>query len=326
MAKVLVVVEVLDGVSKKASLSAVSCGRAIAEQTSGSFDVLVVGHGASKVAGELGGYGAGKVRVADDAKLAGYVGERYAPTVSAAGAGYDVVTFVANAFGKDLAPRVAARLSAGYASDVVRVDVAGGKLTYRRPVYAGNALASMEVTTPVQVVSVRQADFPAAAPTGGASPIETVAVQMQASAERVEFLGFDEVKSTRPDLAEAKIVVSGGRALKSSDNFKAVLEPLVDALGAAMGASRAACDAGYVSNDLQVGQTGKVVAPQLYVAVGISGAIQHLAGMKNSKTIVAINKDPDAPIFQVADYGLVADLFNVVPPLAEAVRKLRAEG
>jgi electron transfer flavoprotein alpha subunit len=182
----------------------------------------------------------------------------------------------------------------------------------------------VEVTTPIQLVSVRQSEFEQAAAAGGTSPIEELAAVADPAASKVEFISLEQVKSSRPELAEAKTVVSGGRALKSSENFKTVLEPLVDAFGAAMGASRAACDAGYVPNDLQVGQTGKVVAPRLYVAVGISGAIQHLAGMKGSKYIVAVNKDKEAPIAQVADYFLVADLFKAVPELTEAVKKAKA--
>ena len=326
MSKVLVVAEILNGALKKTTLSAITFARTAAQGTSGSFDILAIGKGAAGAAKDLAGFGAGSVLVADDEYFAGYVGERYSPTVAAASKGYDVVVVTASVFGKDLAPRVAAKLGAGYASDISRVEANGGKLTYKRPMYAGNAIATMEITSPVQVVSVRQAEFEAAAPSGGASATSNVAVEKQASADRVEFISLEEVKSERPELTEAKVVVSGGRSLKSSENFKTVLEPLVDAMGAAMGASRAACDAGYVPNNLQVGQTGKVVAPRLYVAVGISGAIQHLAGMKNSKTIVAINKDPEAPIFQVADYGLVADLFKAVPELTDAVKKVRAEG
>jgi electron transfer flavoprotein alpha subunit len=322
MSKILVVAEVSAGKLKKTTLSAVGFARAAGLP----FDVLVLGQGVGAAAEELRAYGAGAVKVADGAALANYVGEAFAPTVSEAAKGYSVVAVTASSFGKDLAPRVAARLGAGLASDISGVENAGGALTYKRPMYAGNALATMQITTPVQVVSVRQSEFEAAAPSGGSSPVEAVAVAPAPLAGRVEFVSFDEVKSARPELAEAKVVVSGGRSLKSAEGFKTVLEPLVDVMGAAMGASRAAVDAGYVPNDLQVGQTGKVVAPKLYIAVGISGAIQHIAGMKNSKVIVAINKDAEAPIFQLADYGLVADLYKAVPELTEAVKKIRAEG
>lgn len=328
MAKILVVAEISGGILKKSTLSAITFARTVAQATGGSFDIVAIGKGAANVAHELAGYGAGNVLVADDDYVANYVGERFSPTVAtvARTGGYDVVAMTATVFGKDLAPRVAARLGAGLASDISRVEAVGGKLVYKRPMYAGNVIATMSIHTPVQVVTVRQSEFQPASPSGGQSAIQNVAVEKNPVADRVEFLSFEQIKSSRPELTEAKIVVSGGRGLKSAENFKTVLEPLVDALGAAMGASRAACDAGYVPNDLQVGQTGKVVAPQLYIAVGISGAIQHLAGMKNSKVIVAINKDPEAPIFQVADYGLVADLFKAVPELTEAIKKLRAEG
>ncbi len=329
MAKILVVAELGSGALKKTTHSAITFARTAAQGTGGSFDILAIGRGAEVAASVLGTFGAGSVLIAEDPYVADYVGERYSPTVAsvAKSGGYDVVVITASAFGKDLGPRVAARLEAGVASDIARVETDGGKLSYKRPMYAGNATATMTVNTSIQVVTVRQAEFEAAAPSGGSSAQSKVGVERQPSGDKVEFVAFEEsVKSARPELTEASTVVSGGRALKSADGFKTVLEPLVDAFGAAMGASRAACDAGYVPNDLQVGQTGKVVAPKLYVAVGISGAIQHLAGMKDSKVIVAINKDPEAPIFQAADYGLVADLFKAVPEFADAVKKAKAEG
>jgi electron transfer flavoprotein alpha subunit len=234
--------------------------------------------------------------------------------------GYDTVVLAASAFGKDVAPRVAAKLGAGYAPDINQVKVDGAKRAYRRPTYAGNAFSWLEITTPVHVVSVRQTEFAAAEPSGGASPVESTArAPDDPAAARVEFVKLEAGKSERPDLGEARVVVSGGRSLK--EQFKQVLEPLADVLSAALGASRAACDAGYAPPELQVGQTGRTVAPQIYFAIGISGAIQHIAGMKGSKVIVAINKDADAPIFQIADYGLVADLFVAVP---ELVKELRA--
>jgi electron transfer flavoprotein alpha subunit len=252
------------------------------------------------------------------------VAELFTPTVvSTAKKGFDVVVTAASAFGKDLMPRVAAALGAGYANDISQVKAEGGKISYKRPMYAGNAYGWCEITTPVQVVSVRQSEFAPAAASGGSSPVEAVPLSPAgAGADRVSFVSFDQVKSERPELTEASVVVSGGRALK--ERFKEILDPLADTLNAAVGASRAACDAGYAPSDLQVGQTGKVVAPKLYIAIGISGAIQHLAGMKGSKVIVAINKDPEAPIFQVADYGLVEDLFTAVPALVSEIRKVKS--
>jgi electron transfer flavoprotein alpha subunit len=324
MTDVLVVAELLEGGLRKTTLSAISAARIIAQGTGGAFDVLAIGEGAKKAAEQVAGFGARKVLATEIG--GGYVAETYAATVASAAKAYGVVMTTASTYGKDLLPRVAGKLNAGVASDISGVSVEGGKILYRRPVYAGNVFATVEVTTAIQLVSVRQSEFEAAQPSGGASPISELAAVADPAASRVQFVSIESVKSTRPELAEAAVVVSGGRALKSAEGFKTVLEPLVDAFGAAMGASRAACDAGYVGNDLQVGQTGKVVAPKLYVAVGISGAIQHLAGMKGSKYIVAVNKDKEAPIAQVADYFLVADLFKAVPELTEAVKKAKAAG
>ena len=322
MTDVLVVAELMDGGLRKTTLSAISAARTIAQGTGGSFDVLAIGEGSKKAAQEVGAFGARKVLASEIA--GGYRAEAYAATVAAAGKNYGVVLTTASTYGKDLLPRVAAKLGAGVASDISKVIVEGGKVQYKRPVYAGNVYATLEVNTPIQAVSVRQSEFETAAESGGSSPVEEFAVVADPAASKIEFVSIEQVKSTRPDLAEASVVVSGGRALKTAENFKTVLEPLVDAFGAAMGASRAACDAGLVPNDLQVGQTGKVVAPKLYVAVGISGAIQHLAGMKGSKVIVAVNKDKEAPIAQVADYFLVGDLFKVVPELTTAVKKAKS--
>jgi len=315
MSHTLVIAELHEGKVRKSTLSAVTFAR----QASQPFDILVIGAGAQAASAELTGFGAGKVLVADDASLANYICERFAPTVAALGKGYKVVVATASSFGKDLAPRVAAKLGAGYAADISGVSVDGGKLVYRRPVFAGNAYGTCTLATAIQVVTVRQSEFGAAEASGGASAVETVAVQpADAAAARVEYISLEGSKSERPDLGEARVIVSGGRALK--EQFAQVLDPLANLLGAAVGASRAACDAGYAPAELQVGQTGRIVAPTLYVAVGISGAIQHLAGMKGSKTIVAINKDAEAPIFQVADYGLVADLFNAVPEMVTSLK------
>jgi electron transfer flavoprotein alpha subunit len=318
MMDILVVAELLDGELRKNTLSAVR----FAKDAGGTYDILVLGEGAENAATEAAKHGARKVLKGEIA--GGYLAEKLAPTIAevAKSGGYGVVVSAAGTTGKDLMPRVAARLGAGVAQDIASVKVDGGKLVYRRPMYAGNVFGTCTVTTPIQVVTVRQTEFEPAAESGE-SPIEDVSIVDDPVASKIEFISIESQKSERPELTEADIVVSGGRALKSAENFKTVLEPLVDVLGAAIGASRAACDAGYVPNDLQVGQTGKVVAPKLYVAVGISGAIQHLAGMKGSKTIVAINKDKEAPIAQVADYFLVADLFEAVPQLAAEVKKIR---
>ncbi|HVK66205.1 MAG TPA: electron transfer flavoprotein subunit alpha/FixB family protein [Polyangium sp.] len=323
MADVLVVAEVAEGKLKKTTHSAITFAQKAAATIGGTFSILVIGDGAGKAAAEAQGFGAAKILVVEDASLKNYLAERYAPTVAAIGKGYAVVVGTASAYGKDLLPRVAARLGAGYASDITEVIADGGQLKYKRPMFAGNAFGISSISTPIQVVSVRQSAFAAAEPTGAQSAVETVAYAGPSkAAERLEFVSFDQVKSARPELTEARVVVSGGRALK--EKFNQVLDPLADVLGAAVGASRAACDAGYAPSDLQVGQTGKIVAPQLYFAIGISGAIQHLAGMKGSKVIVAINKDGDAPIFQVADYGLVADLFATVPELVKGIQAAKS--
>jgi electron transfer flavoprotein alpha subunit len=322
MADVLVVSEIAEGKLKKTTHSAITFARAAAKTLGGTFSILAIGAGAEAAAKELAAFGAAKVLVADDASLKHYVAETYAPTVAAAGKGFKVIVGTASAYGKDLMPRVAARLGAGYVGDISEIVASGSELTYRRPMFAGNAYGVAKVATPTHVISVRQSAFSAAEPSGGASPIEKIAVAAPGgAAARVEFVGLDQVKSERPELGDAKVVVSGGRALK--EKFNEVLNPLADVLGAAVGASRAACDAGYAPSDYQVGQTGKVVAPSLYIAIGISGAIQHLAGMKGSKVIVAINKDGDAPIFQIADYGLVADLFQAVPEMVKQIKAVK---
>ena len=318
MASTLIVAELHEGHVRKSTHSAIT----FAKQVGAPFSILVLGANAKAAAADVTGFGAAKVLAAEDASFKDYVCERFAPTVAAVAksGGFDTVVVTASSYGKDLAPRVAAKLGAGYAPDINKVTVDGGKKVYRRPMFAGNVYGTCEITTPVHVVSVRQTEFTAAEPSGGASPVEAVAVApADAAAARVEFVSLEEGKSDRPDLGEAKVIISGGRALK--EKFAEVLDPLASLLGAAVGASRAACDAGYAPPELQVGQTGRVVAPQLYVAIGISGAIQHIAGMKGSKVIVAINKDAEAPIFQIADYGLVADLFVAVPELIAELKK-----
>ncbi len=324
MADALVVAELTDeGKVRKTTLSAITMAQQALPALGGSFSILVIGAGAKAAAAELTGYGAAKVLVCDDASLKGYVAEHYAPTVAEVGKGFGLICATASSYGKDLMPRVAARLDAAYASDCAGVVTEGGKLVFKRPMFAGNAYGYCELTTDIKVASARQSEFDPAQPAGGSSPLEDVAkVAPGQAASRVEFVSLDQVKTERPELTEADVVVSGGRAVK--EKFFDIMEPLADTLGAAIGASRAACDAGYAPGDFQVGQTGKIVAPSLYIAIGISGAIQHIAGMKGSKTIVAINKDPEAPIFQISDYGLVADLFQAVPELTEALKKHKA--
>ena len=273
--------------------------------------VLVAGHNAAAAAAAAAHIaGVAKVLHADEAGLAHGLAENVAAQVLALAAGYTHILFPATAGGKNVAPRVAAKLDVGQVSDITRVDSPD---TFERPIYAGNAMATVQATDAVKVITVRTTGFDPAASQGGSAPVEVV--NAVADSGKSRYVGSEIAKNDRPELTAAKIIVSGGRALGSSEKFAEVITPLADKLGAAMGASRAAVDAGYAPNDWQVGQTGKIVAPQLYVACGISGAIQHLAGMKDSKVIVAINKDPEAPIFSVADYGLEADLFVAVPEL-----------
>jgi len=280
---------------------------------SGDVDVLVLGKGAQAVADAAAKIaGVRKVLLAESDALGHGVAEAQADAVLALAGGYDAILVPATAGGKNFAPRIAAKLDVAPISDIVEVVSAD---TFVRPIYAGNALETIQSSDAKKVITVRPTAF-AAAGEGGSASVESVS---GADAAKTRFVSEEMVKSDRPELAAAKIVVSGGRAMGSAEEFQAVIEPLADKLGAAVGASRAAVDAGYAPNDYQVGQTGKVVAPQLYIAVGISGAIQHLAGMKDSKVIVAINKDADAPIFQVADYGLVADYKSAVPDLMSAL-------
>jgi electron transfer flavoprotein alpha subunit len=283
-----------------------------AAQCGGDVHILVAGSGCGAVAEQAARVaGVSKVLVADAPHFADGLAENVAEQILAVAGNYSHILAPASAFGKNVLPRVAAKLDVAQISEITKVDAPD---TFERPIYAGNAIATVQSTDNVKVITVRGTGFDAAAAEGGAASVETVAAV--ADSGKSAFVGRELAKSDRPELTGAKVVVSGGRGMGSGENFK-ILEPLADKLGAAMGASRAAVDAGYVPNDWQVGQTGKIVAPQLYIAVGISGAIQHLAGMKDSKTIVAINKDPEAPIFSVADYGIVGDLFEVVPALVK---------
>jgi electron transfer flavoprotein alpha subunit len=281
----------------------------------GDVHVLVAGHQAGGAATQAAAIaGVAKVLHADDPGLEHGLAENVAALILTVARNYSHVLFPATASGKNIAPRVAALLDVGQISDVTKVDSAD---TFERPIYAGNAIATVQSADAVKVITVRTTGFDPAAATGGTAAIDSVAPT--GASGKTTFLGSEIARNDRPELTAAKIIVSGGRAMGSSDKFNEVLTPLADRLGAALGASRAAVDAGYAPNDWQVGQTGKIVAPQLYIAAGISGAIQHLAGMKDSKVIVAINKDPEAPIFSVADYGLEADLFVAVPELVKAL-------
>ncbi|MES2125941.1 MAG: FAD-binding protein [Pseudomonadota bacterium] len=285
-----------------------------AAQCGGDVHVLVAGSNAGAVAAAAAQIaGVSKVIHADAFHFADGLAENIAEQVLAIAGAYSHILAPATAYGKNILPRVAAKLDVAQISEITKVDAPD---TFERPIYAGNAIAIVQSSDKVKVITVRTTGFDSAASTGGAAAVETVAAV--ADSGKSAFVSRELAKSDRPELTAAKIIVSGGRGMGSGEAFK-ILEPLADKLGAAMGASRAAVDAGYVPNDWQVGQTGKIVAPTLYIAVGISGAIQHLAGMKDSKTIVAINKDPEAPIFSVADYGIVGDLFEIVPELVKAL-------
>ncbi|MFZ9480961.1 MAG: electron transfer flavoprotein subunit alpha/FixB family protein [Burkholderiaceae bacterium] len=315
--KILVIAEHANDHLKPVTASAVAAASVLGQRAGGAeIHVLVAGHGAQQAANAAAQIaGVNKVLVAEAAHLEDQVAEPMAEQVLSMSAGMEAILFPATAFGKNIAPRVAARLDVAQISDVIEMESAD---TFKRPIYAGNVIATVRSTDKVKVMTVRGTSFEAAG-AQAACPVESVAVAA-APARSASFVSREISKLARPELTAARVVISGGRALGSKENF-AMLEKLADALGAAMGASRAAVDAGYAPNDWQVGQTGKVVAPQLYIAVGISGAIQHLAGMKDSKVIVAINQDAEAPIFQVADYGLVGDLFQAVPELTAALSR-----
>ena len=297
---------------RKATLNTV----AAAQKIGGEIHVLVAGRdcaAAAKAAAQIAGVA--KVLHADAPQLDDEIAENVAALIVSVSKSYTHILAPATSNGKNVLPRAAALLDCQQVSDIVSVE---GPDTFVRPIYAGNALATVKSSDPIKVITVRTTGFDAVAATGGKAPVESVAAPADSGLS--SFVGREVQKSERPELTSARIVVSGGRGMGSGENFK-LLEPLADKLNAAMGASRAAVDAGFVPNDWQVGQTGKIVAPDLYVAVGISGAIQHLAGMKDSRVIVAINKDEEAPIFQVADYGIVGDLFKIVPELVEELKK-----
>jgi len=307
---VLVIAEHDNAQLKGATLNVV----AAATKIDADVHVLVAGGGAQAVADEAAKVaGVTKVLLADSPALVDALAENVAAQILAVAGNYTHILFAATVSGKNVAPRVAAKLDVAQVSEVTAIESPD---TFQRPIYAGNAIATVQSNDPVKVLTVRTTSFDGVAPTGGSAAVETI--DAIADSGQSKFIKRELAKSDRPELAGAGVVVSGGRGMGSAENFK-VLDPLADKLGAALGASRAAVDAGYAPNDWQVGQTGKIVAPQLYVAVGISGAIQHLAGMKDSKVIVAINKDGEAPIFGVADYGLVGDLFEAVPEMVKSL-------
>lgn len=307
---ILVIAEHDNAALKSATLNTVAAAAAIG----GDIHVLVAGNAAQAAADAAAKVaGVAKVLLAEAPQLADGLAENVAEQVLAVAANYEHLLFPATAWGKNVAPRVAARLDVAQVSDIIAVDAPD---TFQRPIYAGNAIATVQSADKVKVITVRTTGFDAVAAEGGSASVETV--EAVADSGLSAFVGRELAQNDRPELTAARVVISGGRGLGSAENFK-LLDELADKLGAAVGASRAAVDAGYAPNDWQVGQTGKIVAPQLYIAVGVSGAIQHLAGMKDSKVIVAINKDAEAPIFGVADYGLVGDLFQVVPELTKAL-------
>ena len=322
MGSILVYLQQSEDSISKASLAAITVARSLKEKWGkAGMHALVLGKNAQAVAEKARAYGFEKILWSEDSSLEKFTPAHYALAAKAACEAHGVDTLVAAATssGKDFLPCVAAHLDAGQASDIIAVNDDG---SLKRPMYAGNVIADVELLSDNKVISVRATAFDAAAEAGEAGALEEVRFDASAAPQE-EVQSYDLAESERPELTDASVVVSGGRALASEENFEKYIFPLADAFGAAVGASRAAVDSGYAPNDWQVGQTGKVVAPELYIAVGISGAIQHLAGMKDSKVIVAINKDPDAPIYEIADLGLVADLFEVVEPLTEKVKNVK---
>jgi electron transfer flavoprotein alpha subunit len=320
LSNVLIIAEQSGGALRKATLHAIAAGRELSSRTGGKLQAAIIGSEVGAAAGELAAHGV-PVLVVDAPELAQPIASLHAAVaarlVEQTQAGF--LGAASTAYARDLLPRVAARLQAGMATDVLGFGGDGPAVSFRRPMWAGNVIAEVDLTTPVKVFTVRATEFEAAR-RGGAPGTVLRAEVPTPGTPRARHLGFQAVKSERPALTEARVVVSGGRGTKG--DFGPV-EALADALGAAVGASRAAVDAGWAPNDWQVGQTGKVVAPELYVAAGISGAIQHLAGMKGARVVVAVNKDPEAPIFQIADYGLVGDLFQVLPALSARVKASR---
>ena len=325
MANLLVIAEHDQGQLKLATLAAVACAHKVVAEAGGSFDILVIGQNVGGTAELLRPYGAATVLVADDAQLQHPVADKYAQVITdvAKQRGTTMVLGAASTFSKDILPRAAALLDAGMLSDVIDVHMAGDEFIFKRVMYAGNVIATVKLDGAVKFLTVRAAAF--AQPPKGAkgSPVVGIPIEAGRLPAFIEYGGREAKATGRPDPTEARVVVSGGRAIRNAEDFERLVGGLADALGGAVGSSRALVDAGITPNSLQVGQTGKIVAPDLYVAIGISGAIQHLAGMKDSKVIVAINKDEEAPIFQVADYGLVADLYQALPELQAELAKIK---
>jgi electron transfer flavoprotein alpha subunit len=323
MAHVLVVIEQDAGQLKQASLSAVGFAHKVCAAAGGAFEVLVMGQGVSDLAESLRSYGAAAVLVADSPPLKNPVADKWAQVIADAARAQSATMIVAAAstFSKDILPRAAALLDAGMLSDVVEVQPDGDDFIFKRVMFAGNVIATVKLDGAVKFLTVRSAAFSPPEKVDAQSPIISIAVDESHLPSHIVYEGRAAKIAGRPDSTEARVVVSGGRAIKSAEDYERLIGSLADALGGAVGSSRALVDAGITPNELQVGQTGKIVAPDLYIAVGISGAIQHMAGMKDSKVIVAINKDPDAPIFEVADYGLVGDVYQIVPELIERLKQ-----
>jgi electron transfer flavoprotein alpha subunit len=323
MPNILVLAEHDSGQLKQATLAAVACAQKVVAQAGGSFEILLLGEKMGPTAEGLRSYGAAAVLVADHGQLKHPVGDKYAQVVAevATQRCASMVIGAASTFSKDVLPRAAALLDAGMLSDVVDVCPADGDYIFKRVTFAGNIIATVKLEGPVKVLTVRAAAFANSQKASEFAPVISLPVEAERLPGFIDYEGREAKATGRPDSTEARVVVSGGRAIKSAEDFERLIGGLADALGAAVGSSRALVDAGVTPNSLQVGQTGKIVAPELYIAVGISGAIQHLAGMKDTKVIVAINKDPDAPIFEVADFGLVGDAYQVVPELVQKLGK-----
>jgi electron transfer flavoprotein alpha subunit len=323
MSKILVLAEHEDGKLKLATLSAVAFARSVTAQAGGSFQILVIGENLASIAEPLGKFGAATVLLAEHAQLKSPVADKYAHVITSLvrKEGFDTVVGTASTFSKDILPRAAALLDAAMLSDVVEAKLDGGDFIFKRVMFAGNVIATVKLDGPIRFFSVRAAAFAHPPQTAETCPIVPVSIDEASLPNGIEHVARETKMGGRPDSTEARVVVSGGRAIKNAEDFERLIGGLADALGGAVGSSRALVDAGVTPNSLQVGQTGKIVAPELYIAVGISGAIQHLAGMKDTKVIVGINKDADAPIFEVADFGLVGDAYQVVPELVAKLKK-----